>query len=62
MQRFRLGSDDSGHDYLYPVEHEAEWQAWRDIPEDDERSWEAPAFARRIDGVSSITFTDPQED
>lgn len=60
-QRFFFGFDNSGHEYLVPAEFRGAWNAWIDIPEDDERSWDVPAFAQRIDGASNYTFTDPQE-
>lgn len=58
--RFFLGRDQSSHWYLVPLEHRAEWLAWTEIPENDERSWEPPAFARMIDGPT-ISFTDPKD-
>lgn len=56
--RFFVGHDNSGHEYFVPVSRTDEWYAWVEIPEDDERSWEAPGYAGRIDG--RFTFTDPR--
>jgi hypothetical protein len=56
--RYRIGSDNSGHRYFYPVDKEAEFSAWQELDEDDERSWTEPSFATRIDG--RFTFTDPR--
>lgn len=58
-RRFFVGSDESGHDYIVPLEREAEWSAWTALPEDDEASWDAPEWAMRIDG-GRLTFTDPK--
>jgi hypothetical protein len=54
-----LSQDGSCHWYVVPAEKRAEWDAWRNIPEEDERSWEAPAFARRVDGPHAVVFTFP---
>jgi hypothetical protein len=58
-QRYFLSSDNSGHHYVVPVENRDEWWAWLEIPDDDERAWDAPVFARRVEG--GLTFTDPKE-
>ena len=58
-QRFFVSSDASGHDYLVPVDRYTEWWAWRDISEDDERSWDVPDYAKHIDG-GTLTFSDPK--
>lgn len=57
-ERFFIGTDDSGHDYIVPVAKRDEWHAWQDIPEEDLRSWDVPEFAQRIDG-GGLTFTNP---
>lgn len=59
-ERYFLGHDNSGHDYVVPVSRRDEWFRWLEIPEDDERSWEVPEYAKRIDG--RLTFTDPRTD
>jgi hypothetical protein len=56
--RYFLGYDCSGHEYAVPVEHRAEWFAWLEIPEDDERSWSVPDYATALDGC--FTFADPR--
>lgn len=58
--RYFLAHDNSGHDYVVPVERKEEWFAWLEIPEDDERSWDVPEYARQVDG--RLTFTDPRDD
>jgi len=60
--RFFLAQDNDGHWYLIPVDRRAEWEAWTNIPSDDERSWESPEWATAIGGSpSQVTFTDPQK-
>lgn len=59
-QRYFVGHDNSGHDYLVPVERRDEFWAWAELPEDDEAGWETPDYATMIGGV--LTFTDPKED
>lgn len=61
MIRWMLATDNSGHWYLIPAERLSDWGTWLDLDEDDEQSWEAPEFAKRIDGPHMMTFTDPQE-
>jgi hypothetical protein len=59
--RWFIGHDCSGHTYLVPLARAAEWEAFCELPEDDERSWDVPAWAGRLDG-RRLTFTDPQVD
>ncbi|WP_298983411.1 hypothetical protein [uncultured Roseibium sp.] len=56
-ERFFIGGDNSGHEYAVPVAKRDEWEAWVSLDEDDERSWDAPEFAIRIDGC--FTFENP---
>lgn len=58
--RYFLSRDSSGHWYVVPVDKAVAWEEWTDIPEDDERAWTAPEFARSVGGSPScITFKDP---
>jgi len=41
-QRFFLDRDNSSHWYIVPADRRAEWNAWRNIPEDDDRGWIVP--------------------
>ncbi len=43
--RFFLGRDESSHWYLVPVERKEEWDAWTELSEDDEESWDERSFA-----------------
>jgi hypothetical protein len=57
--RFFLGSDDSGHEFVVPVEYRAMWDAWVDQLNDDEPNCETPEFAYQVEG--GLTFTWPVE-
>lgn len=60
-ERYFLDTDEDGHWYVVPVSRKADWEAWQDLPEDDEQTWEPPDFARQVGGAPSlVTFTDPQ--
>lgn len=60
MTRYFLSQDDSCHWYLIPADRREEWDTWRNLASDDERSWEVPDFARFIDNPSFVTFTNPE--
>jgi hypothetical protein len=55
QERYFIGTDCSGHRYIVPLSRREEWDAWSDIPEDDERSWDEPEYAERIEG-GLLTF------
>ncbi len=65
MQRYRLQSDDEGHSYVIPVEKDDEFAQWIKFiySEDyDTKKWQGTDFdAMQIDGLDTLTFTDPQE-
>ena len=57
--RWFLDQDSDAHWYLVPAERRMDWDG-RDLPEEDEYSWEVPSWAIRIGGApSQVTFTDP---
>ena len=59
--RYFLDTDNSCHWYMIPVENRAEWLSWCALDEEDEASWTAPEFAKRLGGhPNMITFADPQ--
>lgn len=58
MIRYCIVGDNSGHEYYIPTDRADDWNEWLGIDEDDERSWDCPAYAVRIDG--RFTFTDPK--
>jgi hypothetical protein len=59
--RYCLATDNSSHWYLVPAARRAEFSAWAELPEDDERGWVEPDYARRIDGPWGLTFSEPHE-
>ncbi len=60
-QRFFFDQDDDCHWYLIPEDRRVEWYAWREIPLGDERGWEVPAFAERMNGGPEFyTFSSPR--
>jgi hypothetical protein len=69
-ERYFIGTDDSCHTYLVPETKRAEWQKWEEFQSTDstkwsqeecDYAWTTPEYARRIDGWSSLTFTDPKD-
>ncbi len=63
IHRYFLDRDHSGHWYQVPVDQRAAWEAWSDLDETDEASWDAPTFAVRLRGSPSrIEFSDPREE
>jgi hypothetical protein len=68
--RFFIGTDDSAHYYLVQEANRAEWEKWEAFQSTDSTAWSidecnyawtVPDYARRIDGWSSLHFTDPKE-
>lgn len=60
-ERYFLDTDNDSHWYVIPVARRSEWSAFLDIPEDDERSWEVPTWARPVGGSpSQVSFTEPE--
>lgn len=57
-QRWFIGTDCSMHRYLVPADCRADWEAYCDIPEDDERSWSVPAYAISFEG-ETLEFAAP---
>lgn len=43
--------DNSSHRYQILRNKREDWFKWCEIPEDDEASWDAPDYAKRIDGM-----------
>ena len=62
-KRYFLGGDNSGHNYIVPVERRKEWNKWCNLDEDDPIAWNTPEYAVRVNGsIELITFTDPKEE
>ena len=49
-KKFFLDTDGDGHWYLIEADHRKEWEEWHNLSPDDETSWEAPYFAKPING------------
>lgn len=59
-ERYYLSTDNDSHWYVVPLARKDEWDAWRAIPEDDERAWDPPEFAIPVGGAPClVTFTEP---
>lgn len=54
--RYKIVGDNSGHDYVIPVERSEEWEKWLDSQ--DWKDGVTPIYAMRIDG--HLTFTNPR--
>ena len=54
MKEYMEVKDNDSHRYIIPYENLADWDTFMEIPSDDERSWDVPEFAQRIDGGSII--------
>lgn len=50
LQEFFIGTDCSGHHYIVPYEHKAEWDEWSELDDLDERAWTTPDYAIYLDG------------
>lgn len=60
-KQYFLDTDGSCHWYLIDYSQKKEWDEWIDLDEEDPNAWEAPDFAKRIDGPQSIIFQKPIE-
>lgn len=59
--KYCLVQDESCHWFVIPADNKEDWEAFRNIPEDDPQAWDVPDFAISIDGVEFITFDNPCE-
>lgn len=59
--RYFFDRDNSFHWYIVQADKRAEWQVWRNMPDDDPRGWETPAYANRITSPIFYTFESPLE-
>lgn len=58
--RYFLSQDNSAHWYVVPVDRQRDWEKWLDLPDSDEAAWEAPDYAKPVNGAASrVTFTAP---
>ena len=57
MKRYFFAQDNSCHWYLVEAAERVHWDAWLELSEDDERAWDHPPFATRLDsGIEQATF------
>ena len=49
-EEFVEAKDNDCHRYKIPKDKEDDWYKWLEIDEDDERSWDVPDYAERLDG------------
>ena len=59
--KYTLTTDNDGHWYVIPVDKHKEWNTWLNIDPDDERSWDAPDFAKSVGGAPSLVTFDSYE-
>lgn len=59
MQRFKLLSDESGHDYIIPIEQEDRFYKWIDATENGDDT--SDDFEDQRINCSGWTFTDPKD-
>lgn len=58
-QRYRIMSDESGHEYFIPVDEEAQFNAWVEATETGDSDYTGREYdGNRIDG--HFSFTDPR--
>lgn len=62
LGRHYLTRDNDAHWYVVPVERSEEWEDWLALDSDDQRSWETPAWAKRVDSPSTLSFAEWTED
>lgn len=60
--RHYLTRDNDAHWYVVPVERSEEWEDWLALDSGDQRSWEAPKWAKRVDSPSVVSFAGWTED
>jgi hypothetical protein len=53
-EEFIVVKDNDCHRYKIPRSKDKDWDEWLEIDEDDERSWDVPEYAERLDGGEEI--------
>lgn len=60
-KRYRLASDDDGHDFLIPADKSSEWEDF--VADPEAYDWEPPEWAEPCAyHPSNMTFTNPEWD
>lgn len=58
--RYFLDQDNDSHWYCIPLERRESWDAFCDLDTEDEESWNAPEWAKPLDGhPNGVTFENP---
>ncbi len=55
-EEYMAVKDNDSHRYEIPKSKKNEWETFCEIPSDDERSWDVPEWANRIDGQPVRSF------
>lgn len=55
-------TDGEGHYYLVPITKKPDFQIWLDLTDSAELAYRLPSWAKQIDGVHKLTFSDPREE
>lgn len=58
IEEYIAVKDQDGHMYQIPRSKNQEWNDFLDIPYGDEKSWDVPDFAERIDGQDLKSYKD----
>lgn len=58
IEEYIVVKDNDTHRYQIPKSKLEDWEEFCEIPEDDERSWDVPDWAERIDGHPVKSFKD----
>ena len=53
IDRHILVQDNDSHWYVISAWREPEWTKWLNLDSDDEKSWDAPDFAKEVNGSPS---------
>lgn len=49
-KKYFIDMDNSCHEYRIEADRKKDWREWQELDEEDERAWEQPDYAERIDG------------
>lgn len=49
-EEYYLGSDGEGNKYIVPTAQKEHFEWWSELDGDDERSWDEPSYAVKLEG------------
>ncbi len=59
--RYFLDTDNDSHWFIVPLYRRKEWEAFLEIPSEDERSWTVPTWAIEVGGSpTTVSFAEPE--